>query len=133
METALVFIVLFGGLFTAISLNIYFKFKTQTFMSERVPLESLSEWYKSNIQAKNLRSRGTSLRWGGLIAGIGFGSVVSLLIWIANLDWMRNDRGTGYEDEYMIFSLMACIAFTILCGGAGMIGAWFLERRLDRK
>ena len=131
MATALPFVIFFAGLFTAISLNIYFKYKTNVTMSERVPLESLSEWYKSNALAKAARSRGASLRWGGLICGIGLGATVSLLIMVFNVGWLE---AVAYEEEAsLIIAIFASIAFTIFCGGAGLIGAYFLERRLDGK
>jgi cellobiose-specific phosphotransferase system component IIC len=132
MEVAIVFIILFAGLFTAISLNIFFRYRTNVTMSERVPLESLSEWYRSNNQAKAARSRGASLRWGGLIAGIGFGATLCLLLLLFNIGWIY-DLDQQYHEAPIAITIMASIAFTILCGGAGMIGAYFLERKLDEK
>jgi hypothetical protein len=126
------FIPIFGvlGLFTAISLNYYFKYKTNTTMSERVPLDTLGEWYKAESKAKSLRSRGLALRWGGFLSGAGLGVAIGCMVRISMLVKLAGNNIDWEIEPYAVFLI---IALAVLCGGAGMIGAYFLEKRLDKK
>lgn len=133
MEIIAVFIpiVFLIGLFVSISLNIYFKYKTNTVMSERVPLESLGEWYRSEAKAKALRSRGMALKWGGFFGGLGLGVAIGCIArTIAIYREAAAELRFQDTEPYYVFMIMALGLF---CGGLGMIGAYFLERRLDKK
>lgn len=112
------------GLFTVIALNIYFKYKTNTQMSEQVPLESLGEWYRIEAQAKVLRGRGAAIRWGGFFTGLGLGIFAAILI-SNQIEW----DVLSNEKAYAFFFVAG---FALFCAGVGMIGAYFLERRLNK-
>ncbi len=114
------------GLFTAISLQIYFKYKTASTLSERLPHESLSEWLKVNAQTQAARHRGSALRWGGFFTGLGFGVFVGCMI----LACGGIPENTQFEENAIATFMI--ISLAMICGGAGMIGAYFLERRLDK-
>lgn len=115
------------GLFTTISLNAYFKYKTNTVMSERVPLESLGEWYKSNALARALRSRAGGIRIGGLLIGIGLGTAIGCIVLASGAI-----SDVGHFDRDAIATFLV-ISLAMFCGGIGMAGAYFLERKLDGK
>jgi hypothetical protein len=118
------------GLFTAISLNIYFRYKTNTVMSERVPLDTLGEWYRSEAQAKAARSRGSAMRWGGFFAGLGLGTAIGCIVIACG--GLESLAGKNNFDAVAI-AVFLVMSLAIFCGGAGMIGAYFLERALDKK
>ncbi len=117
------------GLFTAISLNVYFKYKTNTVMSERVPIEALGEWYRSNAQSRAMRARGAGLRWGGFLVGLGLGTTIGLMILVCG--GFSTSAAQQFDNDAVATFMI--IALAILCGGGGIIGAYFLERRLDGK
>ncbi len=122
-------IVFFLGLFTAITLNIYYKYKTNSTMSERVPLETLGEWYRSESHRKSLRNRGNSLRWGGFFAGMGLGVAIGCIaIACGGLSTLAE---RGDFDRYAIATFLV-ISLAVFCAGLGMVGAYFLERKLDK-
>ena len=108
------------GLFTAISLGLFFKYKTKKALAERVPADSLAEWFNAESKAKALRNRGAALRWGGFLTGVGLGVLVGCLSTIS-----AGDIG----DAYTTFIVISC---ALLFGGAGLIGAYFLEKKLDK-
>ncbi len=115
------------GLFTVIALNIYFKYKTRTATAERMPGESLGEWYKAEAKAKIVTGRAAALRTGGFLVGAGIGTGIGCTLLAAGAI-SHNDR----FDEVAIATFLI-IALAIFFGGAGMVGASFLERKLDEK
>lgn len=125
-------ILLMIGLFTSISLNIYFKYKTNTVLSERLPGESLIEWHRANaitrVQAREKRGRNTGLRIGGLMVGIGIGVAIGCIALACGA--VSNDNMDFDSDVIAVFLV---ISLAIFCGGVGMVGAYFLERNLDGK
>jgi hypothetical protein len=120
-------IVMFVGLFTAIALNIYYKHKTNTMMSERVPIEALGEWHRTNAEARINRNRVTGLCVGGLLVGLGLGTAIGCILLAANVI----PQNTWFERDAIATFLVMSLA--MLFGGAGMMGAYFLERRLNKK
>jgi predicted histidine transporter YuiF (NhaC family) len=126
----LVFLV---GLFVSISLGTYFKHKTNVVMSERLPGESLVEWHRANAQARirshEKRQRGTGIRISGLLVGLGLGTAIGCIMLACSAVPPRSFH--GFDQDAIATFLV--ISISMLCGGAGMIGAYFLERRLDRK
>ncbi|MDR2883102.1 MAG: hypothetical protein LBU98_04930 [Alistipes sp.] len=121
-------IVFLIGLFSVIALNIILKYKSKNLIASR--MDSLDEWYKAEAQVKVVRAearagrnRGTGLRICGLVIGFGLGVFLGCVI-IACGGASGHGRFVG---TFMMISL------AMICGGAGMIGAYFLERRLDGK
>ncbi|MDR2912621.1 MAG: hypothetical protein LBV38_04895 [Alistipes sp.] len=119
------------GLFTTISLNAYFRYKSNVTMFERVPPESLGDWHRVNAQTKvQIRAasgRGTGIRIGGLLVGLGLGVAIGCIVLASGAIPRNSVIGNDAIPTFFILSL------AMLCGGAGMIGAYFLERKLDRK
>ncbi len=115
------------GLFSCIALHIYFKYKTRTRMSERVPLETFAEWYRNEAQARSQRSRSEVLRWGGFFVGLGLGTAIGCII----VACITLPDGSGLRHKAV--GVFLVIALAMLCAGWGMIAAYFLERRLDKK
>ncbi len=114
-------IFLFGGLFTTISLAFYFRYKTKASASQNNPGEMTPELIRARSEAATKVGRAGLLRMGGGLVGSGLGSLIGCLI-VAN--------NSAYNDN---IAALVVISLAILCGGAGMIGAYFLERRLDNK
>lgn len=114
------------GLFTAISLGFYFKYKTSKSLSERVPPEAIGEWYKAGAEARAIRKRGAAFRWGGFLVGAGLGTAIGCVC-VACGAFLAE---TAFN-EHAIATFFV-ISLALLLGGAGMIGAYFLERKLDR-
>jgi Kef-type K+ transport system membrane component KefB len=119
-------IVMLVGLFAAIALNIYYKYETNIKMSERVPIETLGQWYRTNAEARLKRNRATGLCVGGLLVGLGLGIAIGCVLLAAN----AIPHNTGFERDAIATFLV--ISLAILFGGAGMVGAYFLERKLDK-
>jgi uncharacterized protein YneF (UPF0154 family) len=119
-----------------------YNYKEAKLMAERLSLEQLGEWYKAKAEAKALanRWRGSSAwLWGGLLAGVGLGLAIATVIAM----YAPNAMQTTYEmarqisgDRYIntinyIPAIFASLA--LLCGGAGLIGGYFLERKFNKK
>lgn len=128
-------IVFLIGLFTVIALNILFKFKAKELTANRS--ESLDEWYKADTQIKlakverrAARNRGIGLRISGLLIGIGLGVTIGLIIIACG-----GFSSVGKNDQFdqIPVAVFSTIALSVFFGGAGMIGAYLLERRLDSK
>jgi hypothetical protein len=122
------------GLFTAISLNVYYKYKTNAMMYERVPPEALGEWNSTNaqtkIQIRAMRGRSTGLRIGGLLIGLGLGTAIGCIILACG--GLESLADKSNFNEYAVATFLV-ISLAVFCAGAGMVGAYFLERLLDRK
>ncbi len=114
------------GLFTAISLGFYFRYKTNKSLSERVPPEAIGEWYKAEAEARALRKRGTAFRWGGFFVGAGLGTAIGCTFVACGA------FAESAFNQYAIATFFV-ISLVLLLGGAGMIGAYFLEKRLDKR
>ena len=120
------------GLFSVIALNILFKYKAKELTANRT--ESLDEIYKADAQLKlakaerrAVRNRGLGLRLCGLFIGLGLGVAIGCTI----LACGGVSPATGFNREAIATFMV--ISLAMICGGGGMIGAYFLERRLDSK
>lgn len=120
------------GLFTVIALNIISKYKSKSMIANR--MNSLDDWYKAETQVKVVkaearaeRNRGIGLRICGLMIGLGLGVFIGCVIIACG-----GTSGQGDFDSDVIATFMV-ISLAMVCGGAGMIGAYFLERKLDKK
>lgn len=120
------------GLFTVIALNIISKYKSKNLIANR--MNSLDDWYKAETQVKVVkaearaeRNRGIGLRICGLVIGLGLGVFIGCVIIACG-----GTSGKGDFDSDVIATFMV-ISLAMVCGGAGMIGAYFLERKLDKK
>jgi hypothetical protein len=120
------------GLFAVIALNILVKYKTKELTANRV--ESLDEWHKTETQvkiakaeARAARNHGAVLRICGLVVGLGLGVAIGCII----LACGGISRNSGFDSDAIATFLV--ISLAMIFSGAGMVGAWFLERRLDRK
>ncbi len=120
------------GLFSVIALNIISKYKSKNHIANR--MNSMDDWYKAESQvklvkaeARALRNRGMGLRICGLVIGLGLGVFIGCVIIACG-----GTSGKGDFDSDVIATFMV-ISLAMICGGGGMIGAYFLERRLDSK
>ncbi len=123
-------IVFLLGLFAVIALNIISKYKTKEIIANRVG--SVDEWHRTEAQvivareeARAARRRGLGLRVCGLLVGIGFGVFVGCMLLVAG----AVPADTGFAREAIATFMIVSLA--MVCGGAGMIGAYFLARRLN--
>ncbi len=136
MESTLVPIIIFMGLFTTLSLSAYFRYKTRTAATGHIPGESVAEWHKADAQAKLSASRAACLRVGGLLVGIGIGTALGILsgnclssLWefFGSLSKYNHDGGKITAFVFFI------IASAMICGGIALMGTYFLERKLEGK
>ncbi len=115
------------GAFTVAAFGIYYKYKTNKTLAESVPPESLGEWYKAEAEAKAKLRRGAAFRLGGFLVGAGLGTAIGCVCVASGLIVAH----AGF-DKYAVATFLV-ISLAMLFGGGGMIGAYFLERKLDRK
>jgi hypothetical protein len=126
------------GLFTAISLNIYYKYKARAAHADHAPGESLEAWCMAEAMAKASVSRSAALRTGAFLAGAGIGSVLGLFIGRAPAVWQffgsfhHHDDDVVYASQITLYALFI-IACALLVGGIFMTGAYFVDRALEGK
>ncbi len=127
------------GLFTAISLHIYFKYKARVATAEHVQGESVDAWCKAEAMARASVSRSAALRVGGFLTGAGIGTALGIFVGGSTRVWQffgsmwaceNTCNHDGGQMSLYIFFIMAC---AMLIGGLGMIGAYSIERALDGK
>ncbi len=105
------------GLFICIGIGSYLRYKRTVLLAQQFSPDQFNKWYHNMLLYKIISNRGWALRWGGFIVGGGIGSALG--------GWIHIAMGN---------TTLACflIAAIILIGaGAGLIGAYFLERKLD--
>jgi hypothetical protein len=126
------------GLFTAIALRIYFKYKAQVAVAQHGEGESLDAWIKAEALARASVSRSASLRTGGFLIGAGIGSGLGIFIggtskvWAFFASLCQFDCTWEIQDvsqlTVYVFFIMAC---AMLLGGVGMVVAYFVDRALE--
>lgn len=128
-------IVFLVGLFSVIALNIISKYKSKAMIANRV--SSIEEWYKTEAQSKIIkteaqvqRKKGMGLRICGLMIGLGLGVFVGCVILACG---GISVSVVDHQFDMVAIGAFMIISLAIFCGGAGMIGAYFLERKLDGK
>jgi hypothetical protein len=127
------------GLFTAIALNIYYKYKARVTVAQHAEGESLDAWIKAEALARASVSRSASLRVGGFLTGAGIGSALGVFIgatpkmwaFFASL-WSSDNwwNGDGGQMTLYVFFIMAC---AMVLGSVGMVTAYFVDRALEGK
>jgi hypothetical protein len=131
-------IIFLVGLFTAISLNIYYKYKARVSATNHAPGESLEAWSMAEAMSRASVSRSAYLRVGGFLAGAGIGSLLAMFIgrspslwqFFGSLSHYDHDVEIAFQTALYAHFILAC---AILVGGMGMIGAYFLDRALEGK
>lgn len=132
-------IIFLVGLFTAISLNIYYKYKARVAVADHAPGESVDAWCRAEAMAKASVSRSASLRLGVFLTGAGVGMVAGMLIGGSHSMWdffgSLWEYGNGWDIEGGRMTLYALfmMASAMLVGGVGVVGAYFLDRALEGK
>jgi hypothetical protein len=128
------------GLFTAIALRIYFKYKAQVAVAQHAEGESLDAWIKAEALARASVSRSASLRIGGFLIGAGIGAGLGIFIggtekvWaffetLLKFDYTWDVRVVhGAQLSVYVFFIMACAMFL---GGVGMVVAYFVDRAFE--
>jgi hypothetical protein len=118
------------GLFAVIALNILFKYKAKELMANHST--SLDEWQKTEtevrlakVEARETRKQGTILRVSGLVAGIGLGVAIGCIVLASG--------GVSRSGDGPAIAIFLIISLAMLFGGAGLVGAYFLERKLAAK
>jgi len=131
-------IVFLIGLFGSITLGSYYKHKTNALMAERLPADALGTWVNSRqelrlrLRTAEQRNRSVGLRVGGLLVGIGIGTAIGCIMLACGIVEGGHFAATHGFNEHAIATFLV-IAMAMFCGGAGMVAAYFLERRLDKK
>ncbi len=127
------------GLFTAISLNIYYKYKARVAHADHPQGASPAEWYEAEARAKASVSRTAALRLGAFLTGAGIGTLLGVFIGRTESvwrffgtfsEWCDMDTQHGMQITIWLFFVMAC---AILVGGLCMMAAYFTERAMDGK
>lgn len=128
-------IVFLVGLFTAISLHIYYKYKARVATAEHAQGESLDAWCRAEAMARASVSRSASLRVGGFLTGAGIGTALGMLVGASDSMWIRFGHLFDWNGDggQLTLCLLCMMAGAMLIGGVGMIGAWLLDRVLEGK
>ena len=91
-------------------------------------MESLDEWHKTDAQirlakaeAQASRNNGVILRICGLLIGLGLGVAIGCIILACST--IDNDA----------IATFLVISLAMFFGGAGLIGAYLLERKLEKR
>ncbi len=131
------------GLFTAISLNIYFKNRTKSIMYghftqgcspadlARVEAEAKTERIEARTQRLEARaqySRDSWFRVGGFLAGAGIGTAIGCLL----MPCLNGIFAGSWVDETAWFVFLI-LAIALFFGGIGIIGSHFVQKALDGK
>jgi hypothetical protein len=127
------------GLFTAISLRIYYKYKAQVTTANHAPGESVEMWFRVEAMARASVSRSASLRTGGFLTGAGIGALLGIFIgrspalwqFFGSIDYW-GDPDVEFASQITLYwhFILACV---IIVGGAGMIATYFLDRAFEGK
>jgi hypothetical protein len=131
-------IVFLVGLFGSIALSSYFKHRTNAIMAERLPSDALGTWVNSRQELKlqlrtaQRRNRSMGLRIGGLLVGIGVGTAIGCILLACGITPEINYAEHHGFNSFVIATFLV-IALAMFCGGLGMVGAYFMERRFDGK
>ncbi len=127
-------IIFLVGLFTAISLHIYYKYKVRIHTAEHAPGESVDVWCRAEAMARASVSRSASLRVGGFLTGAGIGLAIGAIAGASEAMWLRFARAFEWDtDGRLALSMFLAIAGSMLIGGLGMICAYFLDRALEKR
>ncbi len=127
-------IIFLVGLFIAISLNIYYKYKVRATTAEHAQGESLDAWCRAEAMARASVSRSASLRVGGFLIGAGIGTIVGMFVGALDSVWMHFGHLYGWNEsgQWVLATCFAGVGILVV-GGLGMIGAWILDRALEKK
>ncbi|MDR2883025.1 MAG: hypothetical protein LBU98_04535 [Alistipes sp.] len=127
----LVFLV---GLFGAISLHIYYKYKVRVTTAEHARGESLDAWCRAEAMARASVSRSAALRVGGFLTGAGIGMAAGVWVGASESVWSHYSRIFEWDqDGRMVLCTLFLLVGAMLVGGAGMICAYFLDRAFEGK
>jgi hypothetical protein len=120
------------GLFAVTALHIVAKYRSKVLMINRA--ESVDELYKTKAQAQVIKAEARAarkhevgLRTCGLLIGLGVGVGLGCAILACGVI----SRDTGFNADAIATFLV--ISLGLIFGGAGVIGAYFLQRKLDDK
>lgn len=111
------------GLFLCIGLGSYFRYKRTAFLAGHLSQEMFSQWYRNMLLYKIISNRSWGLRWSGVLFGGGVGFGIGA--------WIRLTMEVGSPQQEAVATLLI-VAAMLVCASAGLIGAYCLERRLDR-
>jgi hypothetical protein len=129
------------GLFTAISLNIYYKYKARVAHAGHAHGESLAVWFAAEAQAKASVSRTAALRLGAFLTGAGTGAILGMFVGRTPAVWefFATFYNVGWDDidirlamQVALWSIFV-LAGAILVGGIFMVVAYFAERAIDKR
>ncbi len=127
-------IVFLVGLFTAISLHIYYKYKARVITAEHNHGESIDAWCMAEAMSRASVSRSASLRVGGFLMGAGIGMAVG--VWVGALESVWDFYSSLFEydhDGRWALCTLFALAGAMLVGGVGMICAYFIDRVFEGK
>ncbi len=117
------------GLFAAISLNIYFKYRTKSTLVEQLPEgSSLADLARVEAEARADRARGATFRTGGFLTGAGIGTAVGCL----TMPCLNGIFSGSWIDETAWFVFLI-LALALFFGGVGLIGSHFVQKALDSR
>lgn len=115
------------GLFTTISLSIFYKHRTRETLSRNLTPADLGEWFRVEAQLQAQRNRNSLFRTIGFLVGAGVGILVGCAV-ISHPDFAAATEFS--RDALATFTV---IAAALVCGGACMIGSYFVQRAVERK
>lgn len=108
-----IFAIVFGCIYKVFELII--GRKERTMLIEKLQPEQLSHGVAGHLQAPSFY---TTLRSGCLMVGIGLGTLIGYCF----------DSYNSWEDSSIIYA-----ASILICGGVGLISAFLVELKLNKK
>lgn len=94
-----------------------------------VPVESLSQILMEQERIKIEKRRRSSLMWAGGILGLGLGIALGAIIFNSNVGTIVN---TTHENASFIGFILLWVATSITLTAAGIIAAYFIDRKLEK-
>ncbi len=115
------------GLFTSITLGIYFKTRAKESISRNISGDAVGEWFRYEAEARAQRSRNALFRTVGFLIGAGIGVAIGCAV-ISHPDFAAHT----HFDVYAL-ATFTILALGLVCGGLCMIGSYFVQRAVERK
>ncbi len=95
-----------------------------------VPAESLNQILIERERMNAEKRRRSALMWAGGILGFGLGATLGAVIFNANLNTIK--QMDAYDNAASVGFIILWIAISITITAAGIIAAYFIDRKLEK-
>ena len=95
-----------------------------------VPAESLNQILMERERMNAEKRRRSALMWAGGILGLGLGAALGAVIFNANLNTIK--QMDTYDNAASVGFIILWMAISITITAAGIIAAYFIDRKLEK-